>query len=223
MKTQIEEKIEALAPVAEWMPGVVIIHELHPPSDFSTIYMSNRGLEELGVTLEELSEMGKEYHERFFNNEEMTDFMEKLVKLLENKDPNETFTFFQQVKLRDREDWVWHMGSTRIFHQDEMNNPTHLITVVFPVDQMKHIPNKAERLVTESKFFRENFDKFHNLGNRAKEVLRLVALGKSSAEIADELKISIETVNTHRKIIKRKLDISTTYEFTEYAHAYDLI
>jgi DNA-binding CsgD family transcriptional regulator len=47
-------------------------------------------------------------------------------------------------------------------------------------------------------------------------VLRLVALGKSSCEIADELFISIETVNTHRKLIKQKLGIS-------YAHAFDVI
>ncbi|NJY62711.1 helix-turn-helix transcriptional regulator [Salinimicrobium sp. CDJ15-81-2] len=61
------------------------------------------------------------------------------------------------------------------------------------------------------------------MGKRAKEVLRLVALGKSSSEIAEELNISTETVNTHRKNIKKKLGISTTYEFTEYARAYDLI
>jgi DNA-binding CsgD family transcriptional regulator len=50
-----------------------------------------------------------------------------------------------------------------------------------------------------------------------------VALGKSSCEIANELFISVETVNTHRKLIKLKLDISTTYEFTQYAYAFDLI
>ncbi|NJW52522.1 helix-turn-helix transcriptional regulator [Salinimicrobium sp. CDJ15-91] len=88
---------------------------------------------------------------------------------------------------------------------------------------MKHIQNKAERLLAENKFFKENLGKFLSLGNRAKEVLRLVALGKSSGEIAHELNISTDTVNTHRKNIKKKLGISSTYEFTEYAHAYDLI
>lgn len=115
------------------------------------------------------------------------------------------------------------MGSLRIFHQDEHENPTHLVTVAFPINQMKHIPHKAERLLAENEFFRENLHKFLALGNRSKEVLRLVALGKSSGEIAQELKISVETVHTHRKNIKKKLGISTTYDFTEYAHAYDLI
>ncbi len=222
MELDIEEKLKEFAPCAEKMPGVVVVHEIGQ-DNFRTVYMSQRGLDLLGVSLQELKDMKDKYHERFFNNEDMEDFMEKLHRLLKNKDPNETFTFFQQVKFKGRNDWVWHMGSLRIFHQDVQGNPTHLVTVAFPIDQMKHIPHKAERLLAENEFFRQNLRKFLALGNRSKEVLKLVALGKSSAEIAQELNISVETVNTHRKNIKKKLDISTTYEFTEYAHAYDLI
>lgn len=219
---EIEEKLKKFSPCAELMPGVVVVHELLE-DNFRTVYMNQRGLDRLGVSLQELKEMKDKYHERFFNNEDMEDFLEKLNCLLLKKDPDETFTFFQQVKFKNRNEWVWHMGSLRIFHQDKDQNPTHLVTVAFPIDQMKHIPHKAERLLAENQFFRENLHKFIALGNRSKEVLRLVALGKSSAEISQELKISVETVNTHRKNIKKKLGISTTYEFTEYAHAYDLI
>lgn len=222
MVESFNEKLKMFSACAELMPGVVIIHEFKE-KDFQTVFMSSRGLQQLGVTLQELSDMGSKYHERFFNNEDMEEFVKKLRKLLQRKDPSETFTFFQQVKFKDREEWVWHIGSIRIFHQAPDGTPTHLVTVSFPVDRMKHIPNKAERLLAENQFFKENLQKFLNMGKRAKEVLRLVALGKSSAEIAEELNISVETVNTHRKNIKKKLGISTTYEFTEYARAYDLI
>lgn len=220
----LEQKLEKFASCAEAMPGVVVIHELgSEPDDFKSIFMTSNGLEQLGISLNELQDLGPKYHERFFNNEDMDGFMIKLMNLLQNRDPDETFTFFQQVKFTDRNEWVWHISSLRIFHQAPDGRPTHLVTVAFPVDQMKHIPNKAERLLAENQFFKENFQKFITLGPRAKEVLRLVALGKSSAEIAEELHITVDTVNTHRKNIKRKLDINTTYEFTEYAHAFDLI
>lgn len=222
MHLKIEQKLKEFAPCAEQMPGVVVVHELLE-NNFKTVYMSQRGLNQLGVSLQELTEMKEKYHERFFNNEDMEDFLQKLHCLLQKKDPEETFTFFQQVKFKERNEWVWHMGSIRIFHQDEDGTPTHLVTVAFPIDQMKHIPHKAERLLAENEFFREHLHKFLGLGSRTKEVLRLVALGKSSGEIAQELNISVETVNTHRKNIKKKLDISTTYEFTEYAQAFDLI
>ena len=222
LANNFEQKLELFSACAELMPGVVVVHELRP-QDFSTVYMSSRGLNQLGVTLEELSEMGAKYHDRFFNNEDMEGFMIKLRQMLENRDPNETFTFFQQVKFKDRDEWVWHIGSIRIFHQAEDGNPTHLVTVAFPMDRMKHIENKAERLLKENMFFKENLNKFLSLGKRAKQVLTLVALGKSSVEISEELNISIDTVNTHRKNIKKKLNISTNYEFSEYARAYDLI
>lgn len=216
----VEEKIQNITPYAEMMPGVIIIHELR---DFRPVFMSRKGLEGLGITLEELKKVDRNYHEKFFNNDEMEDVMRKFERLLQNKDPEETFTLFQQVKLANRENWVWHITSVRIFHQDAHGNVTHTISLSFPVDQMKHIPNKAERLLAENEFFRKNLNKYLSLGTRAKEVLKLVALGKSSAEIADELCISVDTVNTHRKKIKKKLGIYSTYEFTEYAHAYDLI
>lgn len=222
MEQTFEQKLNIFSECAELMPGVVIVHEL-AEKDFKTVFMSARGLDQLGVTLEELSNMGSKYHERFFNNEDMEDFMVKLRKLIQKKDPKETFTFFQQVKFKDRQEWVWHIGSIRIFQQALDGTPTHLVTVSFPVDRMKHIENKAERLLKENMFFKENLNKFLSLGKRAKEVLRLVALGKSSADIAEELHISIDTVHTHRKNIKKKLKISTSFEFTEYARAYDLI
>lgn len=217
---QISRQIKKFAPYAEMMPGVVIIHQLNP---FAPCFMSANGLELLGINSEELIEIGPDYHKRFFNNLDMEDFLMKFNHLITNKDPDETFTFFQQVKLKDRKDWVWHISSTKIFLQDEQGNPTHIVTIAIPVDKLNHIPHKAKRLLAENDFFRTNLQKYLSLGNRGKEILRLVALGKSSPEIADELFISVETVNTHRKKIKQKLGINNLYEFTVYAHAFDLI
>lgn len=216
----LQKKIREFSSYAELIPGVVIIHQLNP---FTPLYMTSNGLELLGISLEELEEKGPDYHKRFFNNEDMEGFVTKFKKLIASGEENETFTFFQQVKLKDRNDWVWHIASARIFLKDKEANPTHTITVAIPIDQLKHIPNKAQRFLNENDFFRINNEKFLSLGFRAKEVLRLVALGKSSSEIANELFISIETVNTHRKLIKQKLGISSSYEFTLYAHAFDLI
>lgn len=218
--TSIDEKLKNFAPHAELMPGVIIVHQLEP---FGPVYMTPNGLKQLGIDMQELKGLGADYHQRFFNNVDMTDFLSKMKKLLENNKPGETFTFFQQVKLKEKKEWVWHITSLGIFLQDSSGKPTHTIAMAIPIDQMKHIPNKAERLLAENTFFNENKDKFLSLGDRAKEILRLVALGKSSSEIADELYISIETVNTHRKLIKQKLEISSVYEFTEYAQAFDLI
>jgi two-component system NarL family response regulator len=55
------------------------------------------------------------------------------------------------------------------------------------------------------------------LGRREREVLRLVAQGRRSAEIAEDLHISVATVEVHRRNIMRKLGLRTVAELTRYA------
>lgn len=55
------------------------------------------------------------------------------------------------------------------------------------------------------------------LTGREREVLQLLAEGKSTKQIALKLHISAKTVETHRRQIMDKLDIHTVAELTKYA------
>lgn len=55
------------------------------------------------------------------------------------------------------------------------------------------------------------------LTTREQAVLLLVAQGNSNKDVAAKLEISIRTVETHRKNMKKKLGISTTAGLTRYA------
>ena len=55
------------------------------------------------------------------------------------------------------------------------------------------------------------------LTNREQTILLQLAQGKSNKEVALALDISVRTVETHRKNIKRKLGISSTAGLTRYA------
>jgi len=50
-----------------------------------------------------------------------------------------------------------------------------------------------------------------------KEILRLIALGKTTKEIAQERCSSTHTITTHRKNIFRKLEVNSVHEATKYA------
>lgn len=56
-----------------------------------------------------------------------------------------------------------------------------------------------------------------SLSDRELEVLRLLAQGKSSREIADLLFISPRTVQNHRANIKKKLNLEKTTDLVKYA------
>ncbi|MHC4483462.1 MAG: response regulator [Planctomycetota bacterium] len=55
------------------------------------------------------------------------------------------------------------------------------------------------------------------LSNREREVLQLLAEGKTTKQIALKLHISAKTVETHRRQIMDKLDIHSIAELTKYA------
>jgi two-component system NarL family response regulator len=56
-----------------------------------------------------------------------------------------------------------------------------------------------------------------NLGRREVEVLRLIAEGKSSPQIGQQLHIAPSTVDVHRRNIMKKLDLHTVVDLTKYA------
>jgi len=63
----------------------------------------------------------------------------------------------------------------------------------------------------------EGGEEREQLTNREQTILLLLAQGRSNREVAEALDISVRTVETHRKNIKRKLGISSTAGLTRYA------
>lgn len=61
------------------------------------------------------------------------------------------------------------------------------------------------------------------LTTRELEVLKLIALGYKTSKIAQNLNISIHTVNSHRKNILRKLNISSPIHLVAYALDFGLV
>ena len=55
------------------------------------------------------------------------------------------------------------------------------------------------------------------LGRRETEVLRLLAEGKTSPQIAEKMHIAPSTVDVHRRNIMNKLELHTVAELTKYA------
>lgn len=61
------------------------------------------------------------------------------------------------------------------------------------------------------------------LSDREREVLRLLALGHTNQEIAEQLYISVRTAESHRAHIMQKLRLSTRAELVRYALSHDLL
>jgi two-component system response regulator NreC len=78
-------------------------------------------------------------------------------------------------------------------------------------------PSVARLLVSDYLQRAPERETFEPLSDREREVLRLVAEGKTNRQIADTLFLSIKTVQTHRDHIMKKLHMHDRTELVKYA------
>ena len=83
-------------------------------------------------------------------------------------------------------------------------------------------PQLAERLAVFVEHERSG-PPHDQLSDREYQVLRMLALGKTVSEIADELLLSAKTISTYRTRVLEKMKMSTNAELTRYALQHQLV
>jgi DNA-binding CsgD family transcriptional regulator len=214
------EKIQKIKAIEEDIPGVIIVHNL--PDD-SIVYISEKGCRILQVTLEEVRLPHFDYHKRFFNPEDVPNYVPKIIGMMQCNVIDEMVTYFQQVRASPKEIWKWYSSSSKILLQDKEKKPLLAITIAVPIDAEHYFTPKIKRLSEENNFLRKHQQAFGLLSKREKEVLRLLALGHNAQETAGQLFISEATVKTHRKNIRGKLQAESTVDLVKFAQAFNLI
>ncbi len=104
---------------------------------------------------------------------------------------------------------------------------------VLKSDAARHLVNAVEALIQHKPFFSAKvsetvLDGYLKAGHEAelpgepltpreREIVQLLAEGKSNKEVADTLGISTKTIETHRATIMRKLELKSFAEMVRYA------
>jgi len=220
MEQRIKSKILEAEATFDLLPGIVIIHHLQSQH---VIYMSKLAREGLNVTVDQLREMGTDYHRVFFNPDEVGDYVPKILGLLQRNNNEEFISFFQQVRVSETAPWKWWLSSIRIFMQDDQGMPLLTLTVSIPVDPEHNFTSKVERLLQENNYLRQHKQRYADLTKREKEIIVLMARDKSSVEMAGELFLSEETIKTHRRNIKKKIAANNQYDVVQFAQAFNLV
>jgi DNA-binding NarL/FixJ family response regulator len=86
---------------------------------------------------------------------------------------------------------------------DSFLSPSVSKTVI--AEYLKHTPGTPQA------------DQYGKLTDREREVLQLLAEGRSAREIADQLQVSVKTVGVHRTNIMDKLGIHNVPDLVKYA------
>ena len=90
-------------------------------------------------------------------------------------------------------------------------------------DEGRRLPVRAAVELVSAMRTGTGIDSLEGLTPRELEVLALVSTGRTDAEVAEELVVSLRTVHAHLRSIYRKCDVHTRSAATRYALEHELI
>jgi DNA-binding CsgD family transcriptional regulator len=107
------------------------------------------------------------------------------------------------------------------FHRRIFSRVNQVLGAIAHVDASLRGNEAIKQLLYENAKLKNEL-KISRLSEREREVLKLIAQGNTSKKIADVLNISKLTVDTHRKRIQQKLEVSNMVELIKVAMTFDL-
>ncbi|MBN1340316.1 MAG: PAS domain-containing protein [Bacteroidales bacterium] len=177
------------------------------------IWTNNNYINILGYTDSEIKSFGPEWAKDNYHPDDFHILKERIEYFRENK--GDTYSGIYRAKHKQGH-WVWIYSNSTVFKRDEEGKPEHIIGIC--IDFARSF--KTETAFDE--FYRENHRQRNckliaSLTPREKEILQMVASGKSNREIAEAFNISCHTVNSHRKNLFSKLNIHNTGALGRFA------
>ena len=145
------------------------------------------------------------------DEKKITNFIDEFIK----KKIDE-FSYVYRLKLPNNNNWQWfYCKAIRIKSENpEINNC--LLGFSVDLETIVH-NNKSVASLFDNIPITEKNPHIAELSIRETEVLHLIGEGLSSPQIAAQLKISENTVNTHQKKITKKLNIHGKFLLADFA------
>lgn len=210
--------------IGDIIPASLMIHDLDGQQPVGCSYMNNWGCERLGSSAEEVNQLGEAYYERYFVKEESYAIMEGMRNYLIFGDFDKQYNFFQRVKLYGEKEYTWFYTVLKLVQVKVASElEAKIVLLSSPVIGIDHLVSRVNKTLDQDQFIRHNYRRFAELTAREKEIITLLANGKSTHDIADQLFISSHTVSTHRKNIIRKIECNSFAELLRFAIIFDLV
>lgn len=223
----LEEHIKKIIELDSFLPYSSTFFCITNTQDLAFEYISKNMSACLGLDSEELKAKGMRYFWSRMHPEDLELWLRALNELM-------MFTM-AEIDVEDRTKmsytWNYRFKNAQDVYVNIIQNTTPLefdkndkpiiglahYTVMHPDIEMQ-VCASAKLLNENNEYETKYFNNFSQkllsdgLSNRERDVIRLLALHDSSKDIAEKLNISSNTVDTHRRNILKKLNISSTGE-----------
>lgn len=226
-KPSLQKHIEKIIEMDRFLPYSSTFFCITNTQDLTFEYISKNYKVSLGLNPEDLKEKGMRYFWSRIHPDDVESWLRALNNLME-------FTL-SEIPKEKRQDasytWNFRFKNAQDTYVNIVQNTTPLIfdsdskpiiglahyTVMHP-DVKLDITASAKLLNDKQEYETIYFNSFSQkllhdgVTNRERDIIRLLILDKTSKEISEKLNISPHTVDTHRRNILKKLDISSTGE-----------
>lgn len=199
------------------------------------VVLDQRWCEILGYTPEELSPSVETWRKLIHPDDK-----ERVLATLKEHDLGNTPMYQCEYRLRHKDGhWVWVLSRGQFVTRDEQGNGVRILGTMKDIseerrlaqsgtDVLRHIESMVQHLMgaRDQALVAEvssNASGPEMLSRRQRQILILIAQGKTSAEIGKELKVATATVISHRRRLMNLLQVHSAAELTRYAIKHELV
>lgn len=224
VQNNLKDGLYHLNDLGSILPASLMMHDMENLQPLGVCYMNNWGSEQLGTSVNEINALGDAYYSKYFVKEESYAIFDGISKYLHETDFDKQYNFFQRVKLQKEKDYKWFYSVCKLIKIREGSDTVNkMIVLSSPVEGIDLMISRVNKVLDEDIYIKNNYKIFASLTKREKTIIAMIANGKSSREIAEELFISIHTVNTHRKNIINKTGYHSFAALLKFAITFELL
>lgn len=204
----------SLDDITELIPGMVHLNKIQT---LDLTYLDKRSRQILELTQEEVILHGRQVI-RDIVKPDSFEYAKQLFGKFKFDDPSHVISHFQAIKGWNKDgSYEWFFSVKKKFDDER------IITISNPISTLSEMQDQVKKILEENLYIKNNLHTLKSLTSREKEIIKLIFQGYSSKQIAEKLFISPHTVTTHRKNIKKKLEIKSYNELYKFAVEFDLI
>lgn len=192
---------------------------LSKPEAIEIEYTNKRHLELTGYSQEQIRAECPQFLNNIVHPESLKSIRKFLPDFYATQNSHQTMFFIQYTQLAGDP----HFSPIITFTKAPCKKVDLVIRMPLKLEKMGTMASKLDQIVEMDQFKLKHFKLFQKLTVREIEVLTLLANGHNNPQIAEDLCLSRQTIETHRKNLKRKLELHSFRDLMKYAFAFNLV
>lgn len=211
--SSIIEENKFLKKLVKEAPVTIHINKVDEKGHNMPVWANDHYEELVGYTLRERQDIGFINGKSGIYYEEDAEAIRKAVKMILAERSLEESLIFRFYKKNGELRWIYIHSKAIIYKGD----PNHFLSIGFDVTEKLVLNPKQLEIYAREIAQLKNHIKISRLTKTEKEIIKELALGLTTKQIAEIRNRSYETINNHKRNVFRKLEINKISELVAFA------